>query len=99
MIAMTDEQLLTMTKLNLQIAGSAFDGYLSELIIPAAKQAISQEGIALDLANLNDCNIVVMYASYLYRCRADTEAAMPRMLRYALNNRLFSEKAQPEPEE
>lgn len=99
MIAMTDEQLLTMTKLNLQIAGSAFDSYLSELIIPAAKQAISQEGISLDLANLNDCNIVVMYASYLYRRRADTEAAMPRMLRYALNNRLFSEKAQPEPEE
>ena len=89
-----------MTKLNLQLTGTAFDGYLSELIIPAAKKAISQEGITLDLTDLNDCNIVVMYASYLYRKRADTEAGMPRMLRYALNNRLFAEKAKaPEPVE
>ena len=97
---MTDEQVLAMTKLNLQLTGTAFDGYLSELIIPAAKKAISQEGITLDLTDLNDCNIVVMYASYLYRKRADTEAGMPRMLRYALNNRLFAEKAKaPEPVE
>ena len=92
---MTDSDLLSMTKLNLQLSGTAFDGYLSNLIIPAAKKAIAQEGITLDLANLNDCNIVVMYASYLYRKRADSEAGMPRMLRYALNNRLFAEKAKP----
>lgn len=91
---MTDAELLTMTKLNLQLAGTAFDDYLSELIIPAAKKAIAQEGITLVLDDLNDCNIVVMHASYLYRRRADSDAAMPRMLRYALNNRLFSEKAQ-----
>lgn len=97
---MTDEQLLSMTKLNLQLAGTAFDSYLSELIIPAAKKAIGQEGITLNLTDLNDCNIVVMYASYLYRRRADSDASMPRMLRYALNNRLFAEKAAvPEPVE
>lgn len=33
-----------------------------------------------------------MYAAYLVRKRA-TEEAMPRMLRWALNNRLFSQKA------
>ena len=100
MAAMTDADLLKMTKLNLQLAGSAFDSYLSELTIPAAKKAIAQEGITLDLEDQNDCNIVVMYASYLYRKRADSEAGMPRMLRYALNNRLFAEKAAvPEPVE
>ena len=97
---MTDEQILSMTKLNLQLTGTAFNGYLSELVIPAAKKAIGQEGITLDLTDLNDCNIVVMYASYLYRRRADSDAGMPRMLRYALNNRLFAEKAKaPEPVE
>lgn len=97
---MTDEQILAMTKLNLQLAGGAFDTYLSDLIIPAAKKAITQEGITLDLTDLNDVNIVVMYSSYLYRKRADSEAGMPRMLRYALNNRLFAEKAKaPEPVE
>ena len=89
-----------MTKLNLQLTGTAFDGYLSELIIPAAKNAIGQEGITLDMTDLNDCNIVVMYSAYLYRRRADSEAGMPRMLRFALNNRLFAEKAKaPEPVE
>ena len=33
-----------------------------------------------------------MYAAYLYRKRADDAPVMPRMLRYALNNRLFSQK-------
>jgi hypothetical protein len=33
-----------------------------------------------------------MYAAYLWRQRVTGEG-MPRMLRYALNNRLFSRKA------
>ena len=36
---------------------------------------------------------MVMYAAYLFRKRADEGSPqMPRMLRYALNNRLFSQK-------
>lgn len=97
---MTNDELLELTKLNLQIAGSAFDEYLSTLIIPAAKSAITQEGITLDLSDIGDCNLVIMYAAYLYRKRAESTvngnlswaAGMPRMLRYALNNRLFSQK-------
>ena len=73
-----------MVKLNLQIAGSAFDEYIEDLIIPAAEAEIAREGITLDL--------LVMYAGYLYRRRADSDAGMPRMLRYALNNRLFAQK-------
>ena len=50
----------------------------------------------------DDANLIVMYAAYLYRNRVnDAEAGyktklsstgMPRMLRYALNNRIFSQK-------
>ena len=40
-----------------------------------------------------DNQIVVMYAAYLFRKRADDNPVMPRMLRYALNNRLFAQMA------
>ena len=92
---MTDAELLMMTKSNLQIAGSKWDAYLAQLII-AAQGAIATQGITLDLEQVSDCNLVVMYASYLYRKRANDNPAMPRMLRYELNNRLFSQKVAPE---
>ena len=88
---MTDAELLAMTKSNLQIAGSAWNEYLAQLII-AAQEAIATQGITLDLSRIDDCNLVVMYASYLYRKRADDDPSMPRMLRYELNNRLFAQK-------
>lgn len=88
---MTDAEILTMLKANLQILTSAYDAYLAQLIT-AAESEIAREGITLSLSDLNDVNIVVMYAAYLYRKRADDTPVMPRMLRYALNNRLFAEK-------
>ena len=36
--------------------------------------------------------LVEMYAAYLYRKRREATAEMPRMLRWALNNRVFSGK-------
>ena len=49
------------------------------------------------LEDIQDVNLIVMYAAYLYRKRADEGAPqMPRMLRYALNNRLFSQKIREE---
>lgn len=94
---MTDAELLKMTKSNLQIAGSTWDDYLAQLLT-AAQGAIATQGITLDLEKIDDCNLVVMYASYLYRKRADDTPAMPRMLRYELNNRLFSQKVAAEEE-
>lgn len=88
---MTDTEILSMTKSNLEMLTTAHDAYLS-MLITAAKAEIAREGITLSLADIGDCNIVVMYASYLYRKRAGDEQTMPRMLRYALNNRLFSAK-------
>lgn len=89
---MSDSDLLTMLKLNLEIipSNTARDSYLAQLL-QAARQYITTEGITLD-DSIGDGNLVVMYAGYLYRKRADASEQMPRMLRYALNNRLFAEK-------
>ena len=89
---MTDETILAMLKINLQIiAGNTLqDEYLRNLIA-TARQMITREGIMLT-DSIEDGNLVVMYAAYLYRKRADDAPVMPRMLRYALNNRLFSQK-------
>ena len=38
--------------------------------------------------------LVEMYAAYLYRRRREENVQMPRMLRWALNNRLFSQKGE-----
>lgn len=92
---MTLSEILTMTKSNLQISGDMFDDYLG-MLIEAAQGAITTEGITIDYTSVEDCNIVIMYASYLYRKRLGDDPAMPRMLRYALNNKLFSQKAKTE---
>lgn len=60
-------------------------------IINAATAMIEREGIVFE-STAEDEQLVEMYAAYLVRKRASNEG-MPRMLRYALNNRLFSQKA------
>lgn len=87
---MTDGTILEMLKANLQLVNALQDSYLSSLIT-AAREMITREGITLT-DTIEDGNLVVMYAAYLYRKRADDAPVMPRMLRYALNNRLFSQK-------
>lgn len=60
-------------------------------IINAATAMIEREGIVFE-STAEDEQLVEMCAAYLVRKRASNEG-MPRMLRYALNNRLFSQKA------
>lgn len=69
--------------------------YLQQAI-GAAQAFIAREGITLT-DSIEDGQLVEMYAAYLVRKRA-TEEAMPRSLRWALNNRLFSQKAQVTPD-
>ena len=88
---MTNTELLEMTKANLQMASSAYDNYIQNLI-GVARTSIRDYGISIDLSNIRDCNIVVMYASYLFNKRRSENSEMPRMLTQALRNRLFSEK-------
>lgn len=86
--------ILEMVKVDLQISSSAYDAYLGSLV-ESAETFIQTEGITLDLTSVPDMQIVEMYAAYLYRSRTKDGAStvMPRMLRYALNNRLLTEKA------
>ena len=83
---------LRILKLDLQIATSAYDELLLQMI-SSAEDMIAREGIVLDSKKAEDTQLVVMYAAYLYRRRRDENPAMPRSIRFALNNRLFSQKA------
>lgn len=87
---MAYETNLEILKINLQISTDKLDSYLSGLI-SAAREYITTEGITLKDTQ-GDNNLVVMYAAYLYRKRRE-DGPMPRSLRWALNNRLFSQKA------
>lgn len=90
---MNDETLLAMLKIDLGIPSTAYDERL-ESIIEAAKAAIKKEGAStLNTADsIQDAQLVIMYSGWLWR-RRDTMEAMPRMVRWALNNRIFGEKA------
>lgn len=89
---MSDDVLLVMLKANLEIIpeNTIQDTYLGQLL-DAARQMIAREGITLG-DTMEDQTLVVMYAAYLYRKRAEDTPVMPRMLRWALNNRLFAQK-------
>lgn len=70
---------------------TSYDERFKQLLQVSYEQ-IQAEGATLNLNVISDCNLVVMYASWLWRKRASDEG-MPRMLRYALNNRVIGEKA------
>lgn len=84
---MTDAEILVPLKIDLQLSSAALDDYL-ELLIETARSMIAEEGITL-ADTVEDGMIVEMYAAYLYRKRRDPAAGMPRMLRWALNNKAF----------
>jgi hypothetical protein len=86
--------ILSSVKLDLQLIGNAYDDFLLELIAQALGE-IAAYGITLDPTSSRDAGLVRMYAAWLYRNRAATnpaDSAMPRMLQFSLNNRLFGEK-------
>ena len=89
---MDSATMLSMLKIELGIVTTAYDTRLAQLLTTAAAM-IEREGAALATAtSIEDANLVVMYAAWMWRKR-DTGDGMPRMLRWALNNRIFSEKA------
>ena len=92
---MTDAQIasiLASLKVDLGILSTtAYDSRLTE-IIKSSYQMIIREGATLDVSNLEDAQVVVMYSEWIWR-RRDSGEGMPRMLRWALNNRILSEKA------
>lgn len=92
----TEKLALLKTDLGLLTVDEAVGDYLAHCL-GSAESFIAREGITLE-DTVEDTQLVVMYAAYLYRKRAvgqgtQNTGAMPRMLRYALNCRLFSQKA------
>lgn len=87
---MTDQELLTILKIDLQISTGSLDAYLGALLT-AARGYIADEGIALTQETADQL-LVEQYAAYLYRRRREENVQMPRALRWALNNRLMQQK-------
>lgn len=89
---MTEQDRLTMLKTDLGISSTGYDDRLKQ-ILKSSEKAIKKEGVStLDNTDLDDCQLIVMYAAWIWRQR-DTGVGMPRMLRWSLNNRIFAEKA------
>lgn len=84
---MTNAEKLAVLKHDLQILTDIHDNYLRGLL-DMASALIAREGVTL-AGTVEDDGLQIMYAAYLYRHRAEGDNSMPRMLRYALNNRIF----------
>ena len=91
---MDRESILKILKTDLEISGTSRDEML-ENMIDLAKAAIEREGIKLN-DSVDDGMLIESYAAFLYRKRREDVVAMPRSLRYLLNNRLMSEKGKSE---
>lgn len=91
---MTKADLLVLLKADLNML-NIDDKRTKQLLhlIDAAEQMIGREGIKFSCPySAEDGSLIIMYAAYLYRKRI-TDEGMPRMLRWAMNNRLFAQKA------
>ena len=89
----TPSATLTMLKIDLGLTTTAYDDRLTQLLA-SSEAAIRAEGAqTLDATRPQDAQLIVMYAAWQWR-RRDTQEGMPRMLRWALNNRVFGEKMQ-----
>lgn len=85
--------MLTMLKTDLGImTTTAYDTRLTQLLTASQQYIINEGASTLDASNIEDMQLIVMYAAWLWR-RRDNMDVMPRMLRLALNNRVFAEKA------
>lgn len=81
--------LLPGLKVDLGIMTTAYDDRLMQYL-DHAETEIAREGVTIG-DRTDDGELTIMYAAWLWR-RRDGMEGMPRMLRYALNNRVFSEK-------
>ena len=83
------ETMLDMLKIDLGISTTnKYDDRLKQYLQTAVKE-IKREGATLSFTDsVEDANLVIMYAQWLWRKR-DTGEGMPRMIRWEINNRLF----------
>lgn len=91
---MTDQDRLTMLKVDLGFISDGqtrIDTRLLQLLKVAEAEIIKEGATSLDKNQIDDAQLIVMYAAWLWR-RRDTQDGMPRMVRYQLNNRVFYDK-------
>ncbi len=82
-------ELLAALKIDLGILNTTvYDARLTQYI-EAAQDFITREGVALQ-DTPEDNHLVVNYAAWMWRKR-DSHVGMPRMIRWQLNNRIFSQ--------
>jgi hypothetical protein len=84
--------MLEMMKVDLGISSTAYDARLNQYL-ESAQAEIIREGVTFpETLAVEDMQLIVMYASYMWRKRDGNETGMPRMLRYLLNQRVISQK-------
>ncbi|MBQ8994519.1 MAG: hypothetical protein IJ091_11380 [Oscillospiraceae bacterium] len=92
-----DILVFVQSDLDMKVIDSARTAQLNHLI-DSAVSYIEREGVAFTVTDgtynftAEEADVVEMYACYLFRKRK-TDEGMPRMLRWSLNNLLFSQKA------
>lgn len=87
---MNFETMLSSLKIDLGITSTAYDSRLTHFM-KAAYNEIQREGVTLSADSLDDQNLVIMYAAWMWNKRESGEG-IPRMIRWQINNRLFSEE-------
>ena len=81
--------MLAMLKIDLGITATAYDERLQQYL-QASRDEIEREGVELSPSDdVADANLLIQYAAWMWRKR-DTGEGMPRMVRWQINNRLFS---------
>lgn len=89
---MTVEERLVVLKADLQLLTNANDTYLTTLL-DMGEKAVIREGITIEAESIECDMAIIHYAAYLFRRRAAEDTAMPRYLRWELNQLIFSQKA------
>ena len=88
-----DNLTMLQAELNMRSAPATRLEQLQQLLDVAASR-IKKYGITLDLKDPSDAQLQVEYAAWLYRRRAQADAAiMPTYLSHDLKDRLIAEKA------
>lgn len=84
------ETMLAMLKVDLGITTTAYDERLTQYLT-YSQEEFARQGATYN-GSVDDMQLIVMHAAWTWRKR-DTGAGMPRMVRYAWNNRILQEKA------
>jgi hypothetical protein len=93
---MDDTQMITMLKVDLGISTTVYDERLGQYL-DSAKAEITREGYTFpETLTAADMQMIVRYAAWRWGQRKDAlgnPGAMPRDIRWTLNNTIFSQKA------